>query len=41
MEPEEPDADAPAGPEVEKEIEIGASIEKVWEALTDAEAIEA
>jgi glutathione S-transferase len=43
MEPEEPEpeADAPTAPEVEKELEIGASIEKVWEALTDGEAIEA
>jgi glutathione S-transferase len=41
MEPDEPDADAPSTPEVHKDIEIAASIEKVWEALTDAEAIEA
>lgn len=39
MEPEEPEADAPSGPEVRKEIEIRAPIEKVWEALTDAAAI--
>jgi glutathione S-transferase len=40
MEPEE-EPEAPAAPEVVKDLEIKAPIERVWEALTDAESIEA
>ncbi|HEX6348321.1 MAG TPA: SRPBCC domain-containing protein [Candidatus Dormibacteraeota bacterium] len=39
MEPEE--EALPAQPEVVKELDVRAPIEKVWEALTDAESIQA
>jgi len=42
MEPEEPEEETgPALPEVEKDLELKVPIERVWEALTDAESIEA
>ncbi len=37
----EPEEEAPPGPEIQKELEIRAPIEKVWDALTDAGSIEA